>query len=83
MASVLETLPRARVFAGPGDNLFGYDRLWVTLYAGYKGVDDPSTTAPPNRGHRLIIGRNGDDTTGLGLLTHILSQSSKGIAACL
>jgi hypothetical protein len=51
MASVLEILPRARVFAGP----------WVILHAGYKGVDGPRTTAPPNRSHRLISGRNGDD----------------------
>ncbi|KAH7081088.1 hypothetical protein FB567DRAFT_532434 [Paraphoma chrysanthemicola] len=76
MASVLELLPSARVFAGPGDNLFGCNRIWVVLYAGATQIDYPTATERRNN-HRFVIGRNGNDSNDLVLLSHILSGSSK------
>lgn len=73
MAGTPTILPSARVFTGPGDRLFGYDRIWVLIYVG-----TTKTVAEYDPGHLLIRGRRGDDGSDLELLTHTLQQAHKG-----
>jgi hypothetical protein len=76
MASIPLILPSARVFAGPGDRLSGYDRIWVIVYAGAA----LKTSTWPRRHHRhhLIRGRRGVDSSDLELLMHVLHEADKG-----
>ncbi|KAH4612139.1 hypothetical protein HBI73_021320 [Parastagonospora nodorum] len=75
MAGTPTILPSARVFTGPGDRLFGYDRIWVLIHAG-----TTKTAADYDPGHFLIRGRRGDDGSDLELLTHTLQQAHKEAA---
>jgi hypothetical protein len=40
MASVPLVLPGVRLFLGPGDALFEYNRIWVVLHAGAANLGD-------------------------------------------
>ncbi|KAF1844224.1 uncharacterized protein K460DRAFT_388097 [Cucurbitaria berberidis CBS 394.84] len=53
-------LPSTRLFIGPSHELFGFDRIWVSIFEGR---------------HR-VLGRNGDDTQDLKLLTRILEDAN-------
>jgi hypothetical protein len=81
MASMPIILPSARVFTGPGDRLFGYERIWVLVYAG--AALKTSTLPHKHHSHHLIRGRHGDDGSDLELLTHILQQARKGTVGAL
>jgi hypothetical protein len=76
MASIPIILPSARVFTGPGDRLFGYDRIWVVIYAG--AALETSTSHRRHHRHQLIRGRRGVDSSDLELLMHILHEADKG-----
>jgi hypothetical protein len=83
MSGIQTILPSARVFTGPGDRLFGYDRIWVIIYAGIAKtarINAPTTYDP---GHHLIKGRCGHDGSDLELITHILQQATKGTVGVL
>ncbi|CAO2652379.1 Nn.00g006620.m01.CDS01 [Neocucurbitaria sp. VM-36] len=61
MQTCPEILPSARLFVGPGHELSGFDRIWVSICGG----------------RHLITGRNGDDIQDLTLLTYILGHAQK------
>jgi hypothetical protein len=79
MASRLLVLPSARIFVGPGDRLFGYDRIWVVVYAGRGQGDGPDRRAP--RDHHFLQGRHGEESKDLELLSDVLRLSNKGTAS--
>jgi hypothetical protein len=79
MAGIPLVLPSARIFVGPGDRLFGYDRIWVVVYAGLGQGDDPDRREP--RDHRFLRGRHGEECKDLELLSDVLRLSNKGTAS--
>jgi hypothetical protein len=79
MASSPLVLPSARIYVGPGDRLFGYDRIWVVVYAGLCKGEDPDRRTP--RDFHIIEGRHGEESRDLELLSDVLRLSSKGTAS--
>jgi hypothetical protein len=75
MASIPLVLPSARTYVGPGDGIFGYDRIWIVLYAG----EDSDTRGPHD--YRLVQGRHGADNKDFELLSKVLKLSKKGTAS--
>jgi hypothetical protein len=70
MASIPLVLPSARIYVGPGDKLFGYDRIWVVLWAGRCMSGSVDAWAP--RHHQRIQGRHGEESKDLKLLSDVL-----------
>ncbi|KAF2124796.1 hypothetical protein P153DRAFT_127388 [Dothidotthia symphoricarpi CBS 119687] len=64
MTTVPTVLHGARVFVGPGDRLFGFDRIWVLIH----------------RGAQYVYGRHGNDKRDEELLAHVLDYPDKDAA---